>query len=216
LRFSSEYFKKGFYDWKRELFEFKYLIILSLAIVVLAGYLDYVSGIYVSSKKGPDVPDLILDHFGPYDMVLLFVYGYLVLVFLMFLYPMIFHIRMLHAVVSQFSMLVMIRSLFLIFTHLQTPSDAFSVRFPWVLQTLSFENDMFFSGHTAIPFLAFLLFTGYWIRYVFLAGSLFMGITVLAMHIHYSIDVFSAFFITYCSWRMGNVIIEKAENYIKS
>jgi hypothetical protein len=29
------------------------------------------------------------------------------------------------------------------------------------------------------------------------------------MHLHYSIDVFSAFFITYCSYRMGNAAIRR-------
>lgn len=43
-----------------------------------------------------------------------------------------------------------------------------------------------------------------------------MAILVLFTHSHYSIDVFSPFFITYCSHKMGNVALDKIELPIKS
>jgi hypothetical protein len=203
------YFKKGFRDWIREFLLHWYLIGISLALVVVATYLDYYSGVYVSSTGGVDVPDLILDHVHPVNLEPVFIYGYLGIILALFSYPLVFHIRMLHSVIAQFSLLVMLRSVFMIFTHLETPPDAIAVHFPWIFAKLSFENDMFFSGHTAIPFLGFLLFRSSPIGYLFLLGSLVMGTTVLAMHLHYSIDVFSAFFITYCSYRMGNAVISR-------
>ena len=66
---------------------------------------------------------------------------------------------------------------------------------------------MFFSGHTAMPFLGFYLFRRSWVRYAFLAGSIVMGFVVLAMHVHYSIDVLAAFFMTYGSYRIGHRIL---------
>jgi hypothetical protein len=210
----KEYFKSGFRDWRNEIFEYRYLILLSLLIVVIATFLDYFSGVYVSTTKVAHVPDLILDHFGPYDVSFFYTYGYMLLCITLFLYPLLFHIRTLHMVISQFSFLVVLRAVFLIFTHLQTPLDAIPVSFPWIFSGLNFKNDMFFSGHTAIPFLGFFLFKGK-IRYFFLCGSIFMAIVVLATHAHYSIDVFSAFFITYCCYKIGNVVLEKGEPFIK-
>lgn len=207
----KEYFRKGFQEWKNELFEYKYVILLSLIAVAIAAFLDYYSGVYVSSANVADVPDLILDHIGPVDMSYFYVYGYLILVFALFLYPLILHIRTLHIVISQFSLLVMLRALFMIFTHLQSPLDAIIIHFPWIFKGLSFENDMFFSGHTAIPFLGFLLFRKSKIRFFFLIGSVLMAITVILMHIHYSIDVFSAYFITYCSYRIGRYMLRKTD-----
>jgi membrane-associated phospholipid phosphatase len=99
----------------------------------------------------------------------------------------------------------------MLFTHLQTPSDAITADFPWIFQNLNFQNDLFFSGHTAIPFLGFFLFRRSPLRYVFLVGSLVMAFVVLAMHLHYSIDVFSAFFITYCSYRIGCFFTHKID-----
>lgn len=59
-------------------------------------------------------------------------------------------------------------------------------------------NDLFFSGHTALPFLMALIF---WqnvkLRWAFILLSLFFGSAALLGHLHYSIDVFAAFFITY-------------------
>lgn len=211
----KEYFRKGFHDWRHEFIEYRYLILLSLLIVAAATFLDYYSGVYVSSKtKVAYVPDLILDHIGPVDVGFFYVYGYLTLCVTLFLYPFLLHIRMLHLVVSQFSFLVMLRAVFVTLTHLQTPADGIIAEFPWIFKGISFQNDMFFSGHTAIPFLGFLLFAGR-IRYFFLCGSICMGTVVLLMHLHYSIDVFSAFFITYCCYKVGNGALEKVEPHIK-
>jgi hypothetical protein len=110
----------------------------------------------------------------------------------------------------------MIRAFFVTLTHLQTPLNAMPAKFPSFLNILVFTNDSFFSGHTAFPFLGFLLFKDSKIRWLFLAGSIYMGLTVLISHKHYSIDVFSAFFITYGSYKIGNVIINKLEKLIKA
>jgi hypothetical protein len=211
----KEYFLKGFSDWRKELIEHWHLILLSLIIVVIATFLDYFSGKYVSSTKTAHVPDLILDHIGPIDASFFYTYGYMLLCSVLLLYPFFFHIRTLHIVVSQFSFLVMLRAIFIMFTHLETPPDAIPVHFPGLFQGLCFENDMFFSGHTAIPFLGFFLFKG-WLKYFFLCGSIFMGTVVLITHTHYSIDVFSAFFITYCCQKMGSALIYKTEKWLSS
>jgi hypothetical protein len=210
------YFKKGFRDWVREFLQNWKLIGISLILVVLATIVDYHAGVYVTSTGAIDVPDLILNRIEkPIDLSPVFVYGYIAIIVTLFSYPLVFHIRTLHRVISQFSLLVTLRSGFIILTHLQTPVNAIDVSFPWIFGGLSFENDMFFSGHTAIPFLGFLLFRHSPIRYLFLMGSFIMGTTVLAMRQHYSIDVFGAFFITYCSYRMGNAAIQRLTPAVK-
>ncbi len=210
MKVNERYFKEGWKGWKREILEYKYFILISFVIVGVASYVDYLAGTYVSNTRVADVPDLILDHIGPYDWGFLFIYGYLALVFLLFLYPLFFHVGKLHKVVGQFSLLIVVRSFFLIFTHLQTPLDAIHSVFPWPFRGLYFLNDLFFSGHVAIPFLGFLLYRNNgMIKYVFLIGSVVMGVTVLLMHQHYSIDVFSAFFIAYGSYKIGKFLFKK-------
>lgn len=66
------------------------------------------------------------------------------------------------------------------------------------MQSFTFGGDLFFSGHTGAPFLLALMF---WkdprLRLTFLAATALFGAAVLLGHLHYSIDVFAAFFISY-------------------
>ena len=80
-----------------------------------------------------------------------------------------------------------------------------------LLISFFYKNDLFFSAHTGIPFLAFLLFNkdNKWISYFFLISSFIMALTVLFMHVHYSIDVFAAYFITYSIYKVTDSIFNK-------
>ncbi len=202
---------EGLQDWARDVLACRHLLAVAGVLTVVALCTDYYCGSYVTVTKGAKVPDLILDRFQAIDMSFLFVYGYMALIVTMFLYPTFFRVRTLHVVAIQFSLLLMLRSVFMIFTHLETPAGSCSVGFPWFFQSLYFENDMFFSGHTAMPFLGFYLFRRSPLRYVFLVGAAVMGVVVLAMHLHYTIDVFGAFFMTYCSYRMGLRLLRKLD-----
>jgi hypothetical protein len=201
----------GVQDWIGDVLACKRLLAVAGVLTAIALAADYYCGSYVTVTPGAKVPDLILDRFPAVDLSFLFVYGYMVLLMIMFLYPAFFRVRMLHVVAIQFSVLLTLRSVFMIFTHLETPAGSMAVGFPWFFENLYFENDMFFSGHTAMPFLGFYLFRHSPLRYVFLVGAIVMGIVVLAMHLHYSIDVFSAFFMTYCSYRMGQRLLRKID-----
>ncbi|HVM77118.1 MAG TPA: phosphatase PAP2-related protein [Candidatus Paceibacterota bacterium] len=68
-------------------------------------------------------------------------------------------------------------------------------------QLWTYQGNFFFSGHTAFPFLMALIFWDekIWRRF-FLFLSFFFGLTVLLAHVHYSIDVFAAPFITYATF----------------
>jgi hypothetical protein len=195
--------------WTRELLECRHLILLTSVLALVALLADYSCGMYVTATPGAKVPDLILDRLPSIDLSFLFIYGYMALLVGMFVYPLVFRVRMLHVVIFQFSLLLTLRSLFMLFTHLETPAGSVPVHFPGLFSNLYFENDMFFSGHTAMPFLGFYLFRPSRFRYVFLVGALVMGAVVLFMHVHYSIDVLAAFFMTYCSYQMGNAVLGK-------
>jgi hypothetical protein len=63
---------------------------------------------------------------------------------------------------------------------------------------------MFFSGHTGMPFLLALIF---WdnkpLRYILFSASLIFGVSMILGHLHYSIDVAAAFFISHSIYRIG-------------
>lgn len=212
--------KQRFHLWKKEIYEHRGLIMISICLLILSLILEYISGNYVQRVGEVTSPDIILDHIGPIHDIgfiktrFIFVYGYTFIVALLFLYPLFFDTKKLHQAISQFSLIVIMRSFFISLTHLKNPVTAVPVHFPSIFSNLAFENDLFFSGHTAVPFMAFLVFKDSKIRYVFLAASIILGATALIAHRHYSIDVFSAFFIAYGTFKIGEWAFGKIEkNY---
>lgn len=189
--------------WKSEIKRHYKSILFSIFLLILAAVINYNAGVYVTEKPSTPVSDFILDHLGPYNLNIIFVYLWLLIAALLVLYSLIFAVGIFHRVLGQFSFLIIIRSFFITLTHLKTPLSAIPPAFPAGVQLFVFENDLFFSGHTAIPFLGFLIYKGHKIRWLFLAASIVMAITVLAMHRHYSIDVFSAYFITYGCYKIA-------------
>jgi hypothetical protein len=186
------------------------IIALILLVVSLIAYGS--SGDFVSDRAYPrNVPDLILNHFGPYNLDTIFVWGYILVLAVFFAYPLVFRPKKLPYTLSIFGLFLLVRSGFIMFTHLGVPFDAITVTFPSIFQPLNFTNDLFFSGHVGLSFLGFLIFRreNKKLSNFMLIASIILGITVLAMHVHYSIDVFSAYFITYGIYEIGERTFKK-------
>lgn len=207
-----------FSNWKNEFNNNRKLIILSVLMLIATEAMQLIASAYVDKVASNPVTDIVLDNLPVVDLSGIFVYGWIVVTVVFLFYPFLYKIGQFHIYFSQFSFLLLVRSFFLTLTHLRVHPD---VIFPVVnrfYDTLLFENDLFFSGHVAMPFLGYLLYrnTDKKIAMFFLISSIIMSITVLLMHIHYSIDVFSAFFITYGSYRLGKIIQEYAKNRQKN
>ncbi len=197
--------KKG--DWWINIKKNRRKIIYSLIFLLLSVAIYASAGDYITDHKGyVSSQDLILDNIGPYNLSYIFIYFFIFIMALYFLYPLIYKPDELAYVIAMFSLFVIIRSGFIIFTHLSVPVDAIHVKFPGYLQLLDFSNALFFSGHAGLPFLGFLIYKKHHksLSYFMLVSSVILGITVLLMHVHYSIDVFSAYFITYGIYKIGN------------
>ena len=204
--------KNYVHRWKYEFLRHKYSILFSLFLLILSVVINYNAGKYVDSVASNTVSDIFIDNFGPVNLTWVFVYVWLIVVVMIFIYPLFFDVSKIHNVIIQFGFLNILRSLFITLTHLKTPVSAIIVDFPGLLNAFAFQNDLFFSGHTAIPFLAFLVFKGHKIRYFFLASSILLALTVLLMHQHYTIDVLGAYFITYGAFKLGNVLLKSFNN----
>lgn len=157
---------------------------------------------FANAHAGGSVPDLILSNIPVYNVVDFFVYGMFALI--TFIAALcIIDPKGAPFILNCLSIFVLIRSVFVSLTHLGPfPTHAVSDFGPAITNAF-FGADFFFSGHTGAPFLMALIF---WdnktLRYIFLIWSVFFAVIVLLGHLHYSIDVLSAFFITYSIYRI--------------
>lgn len=176
---------------------------LYLLFLIVAVSASVLTRSYIDSFTGYIVPDLILDNIPYVDMSFIFFQmSFLFLLSLIIvglMYP-----KSAPFTLAASALFFLIRSAFLIFTHLSAPSTAtydyiqYEHHVREVLFSLRSGNDLFFSGHVGFPFLLALIFWNIrWLRVCFLASTAIAVVVVLVGHLHYSIDVLSAFFISF-------------------
>jgi membrane-associated phospholipid phosphatase len=141
-----------------------------------------------------------------YDVDGIFIYGsiaFWVGVTVIFLRDL----RLLPFTLRSVSLFTIIRAFFITLTHLGPFPDRVTLTSNFILNKLTFGGDLFFSGHTGLPFLMALIF---WqnkvLRYSFLVASVIFGVSVILGHLHYSIDVFAAYFITYSIYHLAVLV----------
>jgi len=166
---------------------------------------------YATESVSNSVTDIILSNTPVFDVDGLFVYGTGLLV-LFGAALVAAHPKRIPFALHAIALFYFTRAVFISLTHLGPfPLDAAnSFDFGTILSRFFFGGDLFFSGHTGLAFLLALMF---WhekkARYFFLAASVYFGVIVLLGHLHYSIDVASAFFITYGIFHIAEWLFPK-------
>jgi len=169
---------------------------------------------YVIRMEGNATTDILLDNLPVINTDIIFSEGALLFViFIIFLF--IVEPKMIPFTLKSVALFICIRSIFVIMTHLAPPLGHITVdldRFRYI----SSGADLFFSGHTGLPFLMALLF---WenkhLRYFFICCSITAATAVILGHLHYTIDVFSAFFITYGIYHIAQRAFPKDRKLFK-
>jgi hypothetical protein len=161
------------------------------------------AGTYASLHAGQPVHDLVLDRVPTLPVEFIFVDGAFVL-WAFVLVVLLSAPCTVPFVLKTVSLFIVIRSFFVVLTHLGAPAHEAVLDPNWLMNRFTFSSDLFFSGHTGFPFLLSLTF---WdnriLRHVLLAASIVFASAVLVGHLHYSIDVFAAFFITDSIFRLA-------------
>ncbi len=202
--------KKLLHKYKTLFSNKEYVTSFILTFVLLIGSLiiNYYAGIYATEKASNAVTDIILSNTRVYDLDWLFIYAPIVMwvfiTFLCFSAP-----KRLPFALKSVALFTIIRAIFISLTHIG-PFYPQLVLDSTIVNKFTFGGDLFFSGHTGLPFLMALVF---WndkrLRILFILLSIMFGIVVLLSHLHYSIDVFSAFFITYTIYHISAFLFKK-------
>lgn len=191
-------------------------LIISSGIFFLSLIINQYAIIFATERASNPVTDLILSNIPLFDVDQLFVYGTAVVaayaIVLCLTEP-----KRIPFALRTVALFFVIRAIFVSLTHLAPFEQHLSSDFGPTVNHIFFGGDRFFSGHTGLPFLAALAFWHIpFQRYFFLTASVFFGVIVLMGHLHYSIDVLSAYFITYSIFSIAVWLFPKDFEIFKS
>lgn len=180
--------------------------------LIASFFINYGAVIYSSKSIGNATTDLLLEILPVVNTDLIFSEGALIFVIFLAILLMI-QPKTIPFTLKSISLFVLIRSISVTLTHLgpipeQIPTDLSNFGY------FSAGADLFFSGHTGLPFLMALLF---WkdkpLRRIFIFSSIIAAIAVILGHLHYTIDVFSAYFITYGIFKIAQKAFPNDHRY---
>jgi hypothetical protein len=178
------------------------LILFSLAVVF-----QFYASAYVSRVSSNSVADLLLNFLPIVNLNWLIVEGALgaiIFTFLLVLAKPQYLLFSLKAV----AIFIATRAVFIACTHIgiypgQVNPDNTGF-FDGIYTGLGLQAGFFFSGHTGLPLLMCLIFWDEKIwRYIYMIMATIFGIAVLFAHVHYTIDVLAAPYMTYAIFKMS-------------
>lgn len=180
----------------------------ALIIFMVSIFITHYASRYAEVRASSHVDDIILSNTRVYDFEFFFIYVAIMLG--LFVVTLCFRFRKTAPfLIKTVSLFIVIRSIFVSLTHI----GPFPLKLEIQSNLMNFitsGNDLFFSGHTGMPFLIALIFWDHlYIRILFLSASVVLGATALLAHLHYSIDVFAAFFITYSIYHIAIKLFKK-------
>jgi hypothetical protein len=173
--------------------------------LIIGIFITYFATRYATEKSSGAVTDIILSNTPALDLDGIFIYGPVIFWIIVSLYVLLVEFGKIPFMLKSIALFTVIRSIFTILTHIGPfPGHTEISVSGTILSVFLSGNDLFFSAHTGLPFLAALIFwENKFSRYFCLFSSFFFGAVVLMAHLHYSIDVFAAFFITYAIFRLA-------------
>lgn len=179
------------------------VLLLSLSLVA-----NYAAGTYATERASNSVTDVILSNIPVFDVDGLLIFGtlfsFIGIGILMLVEP-----RWLPFTLKGIAVFTLVRSIFITLTHIGPFPDQVILQ-NFIVNKFVFGGDLFFSGHTGLPFLLALFFWDYkYFRYILILISLFFATLVLLGHLHYSIDVFAAYFITFSIFHICRAVFPK-------
>jgi len=191
----TEVLKKHRALWSQRAFIVEVIIGFLFLGVALLG--TYYANAYTATHASNFVTDLLLDNLPVLNVDFIFNEGALAFIIIL-CGILLYEPNRIPFVLKSIALFTVIRSGFMMLTHLAPPPYQSFIDPTELLHRISSGNDLFFSAHTGLPLLlAFIFWDRKMFRYFFLVATAIGSVSVIVGHLHYSIDVFSALFISF-------------------
>ncbi|MGK9368297.1 phosphatase PAP2-related protein [Melioribacter sp. Ez-97] len=193
-------------------FRNRFFLSMAILITVLLSLAKFL--VYNEKRPGTEIYDPVLTLFAPVDVTWLtfFLLYFSVIVMLVWLS---FHPEIFLLAIQSYSFVALFRLITIYLLPLEAIHTIIPLKDPFVEffgDGRTFLKDLFFSGHTATMFLFFLVTTNKKLKRIFFAVTVLVAICVLIQHVHYTVDVFSAPFFAYTSYRLAYLINSRDRN----
>jgi hypothetical protein len=184
-------------------------IVASLLLLAVAFFINYYANMYATIRASNSVADIILSNTRAWDVDNIFVYGPIIFWVIVAFY-LIKHPNKIAFTIAALALFIVTRDAFICMTHIGPFPSTANVDWLGPMRFLFSGDDLFFSGHTGAPYLMALVFwDNKYLRYIYIAAAVLFGAVVLLGHLHYTIDVVAAFFITHSIYIMATKIFKK-------
>ncbi len=192
---------------------------VALLLIALALTFQYYASAYSTRNSSRFVGDIFLDNLPVVNMNGVIIEGALFTILISAIL-ILSQPKYILFILKAIALFIAIRAFFVAATHLGiypdqiVPDNGFLDR---LYVALDLQAGYFFSGHTGLPFLMALIFWDkrFWRILYFVLSGVF-GIAVLLAHVHYSIDVFAAPFMTYSIFKLAQYLFPEDYKLIES
>ncbi|MGA9118951.1 MAG: alpha/beta hydrolase-fold protein [Bacteroidota bacterium] len=188
--------------WPDRAFRRYFYSTIVILVIVLAGLSHFLE--FVEDRGGVVVNDPVLQLVRPVDLTWL-TFGLIYLGLVSGLAFLLRHPRILILTMQSYILMVAFRIAMMFVLPLDAPAGLIPLKDPFVQFFGSGKTptrDLFFSGHTSTLFLLFLTAQKWPMKALFLACTVIVGGAVILQHVHYTIDVLAAPFVSYGAFRI--------------
>jgi membrane-associated phospholipid phosphatase len=174
-------------------------LLLSKLFLIVAMVTLKLSGLRADTIPAPSLPDLFHSIIPLTNVMYIATYGFIAVQLLLWGYFIVYEPRRLPYAMKVYGIFIIFRSIFISLTTLGAPAvrlDLVPV-IEAIFGGIYFTQDLFPSGHTGSAFVGYLVARKKWMKKIMLFCTVMMGMSVLLLRVHYSIDVLGALFVAY-------------------
>ncbi|MBI4424710.1 MAG: hypothetical protein HY554_13335 [Elusimicrobia bacterium] len=190
-------------EWDAVHYKWWVVTLAGVLTLFLLSYFYYNQvGWYADQRHLPASSDWLLRRLPEANLLPILSWGWLALHLYAAAVAILYYPRQLPFMLFTLALFMFVRTTYMALSPIGAPHGMLDMSkldyiFSRAMGVITFNNEFVMSGHASFPFLFYLFFDTVWQKRVFLAGSLVMAASVLVTRNHYTVDVLSAYFISY-------------------